>query len=383
MENREAYIALNLLPGIGPLRVAQLLQFFGDPVSVLNASAANLARLSGIGEHLAGVIHGWSEHCDLESELAQVERAGVQIVTREDTAYPAQLLQIHDPPIVLYVRGNTEVLGFPNSIAVVGTRRPTTYGMRMAEGLSIAATAVGWTVVSGLALGIDTAAHEAVVRHEGRTVAVLGSGLGRIYPQQNLSLARKICEQGALVSEFPLQFPPDRRTFPMRNRIISALSAGTLVVEAGTRSGALITASQALEQGRQVFAVPGRADSPQARGCHALIKDGARLVESFADVLDEFSGFSRVLRPTVAADPAAQSDRGSPEMPGAGLQLGDLERKLIKFIAEGEEGIDSLIAHTGEPTAKILGALVMLEIQGMVKQLPGKRVVLRGGTIES
>jgi len=276
-----------------------------------------------------------------------------------------------------------DALDSPNSIAVVGTRRPTTYGMRMAEELSIAATAAGWTVISGLAIGIDTAAHEAVVRHDGRTVAVLGSGLGRIYPQQNLTLARQICDRGALISEFPLQFPPDRRTFPMRNRIVSGLSAGTLVVEAGTRSGALITASQALEQGRQVFAVPGRADSPQARGCHALIKDGARLVESFADVLDEFSEFIRALRPATPPDSAAESLQQPPETLGTGLQLGDLERKLIEFVTAGEEGIDSLIARTGQPAATVLGALVMLEIQGVVKQLPGKRVVLRSNAIES
>ena len=383
MENREAYIALNLLPGIGPLRVTQLLQFFGEPVNILGASTKDLARLPGIGERLAAVIHGWSEHCDLEDELTRVERAGVQIVTREDAAYPAQLFQIHDPPIVLYARGSVDALDSPNSIAVVGTRRPTTYGMRMAEELSIAATAAGWTVISGLAIGIDTAAHEAVVRHDGRTVAVLGSGLGRIYPQQNLTLARQICDRGALISEFPLQFPPDRRTFPMRNRIVSGLSAGTLVVEAGTRSGALITASQALEQGRQVFAVPGRADSPQARGCHALIKDGARLVESFADVLDEFSEFIRALRPATPPDSAAESLQQPPETLGTGLQLGDLERKLIEFVTAGEEGIDSLIARTGQPAATVLGALVMLEIQGVVKQLPGKRVVLRSNAIES
>ncbi|NOY82251.1 MAG: DNA-protecting protein DprA [Kiritimatiellaeota bacterium] len=380
MDNREAYIALNLLPGIGPLRVAQLLQFFGDPATILRASKKDLARLPGIGERLGSVIRNWTDHCDLEAELEQVERAGVQIVTREDEAYPELLRQIHDPPLVLYVRGRPETLNCPNSIAIVGTRRPTTYGLRMAEILSIAAVAAGWTVVSGLALGIDTAAHEAVTRHDGRTLAVLGSGLGRVYPQQNLPLARKICDQGALISELPLQAPPDRRNFPMRNRIVSGLSAGTVVVEAGTRSGALITAAQALEQGRQVFAVPGRADSPQARGCHALIKDGARLVESFADVLDEFSGFGAHLRPAPLPKTSPPAER---ETPGAGLQLSGLERKLLELIAEGEEGIDSLIVRTGEPTASVLGALVMLEIQRLVKQLPGKRVVLRTGEIES
>ncbi len=380
MDNREAYITLNLLPGIGPVRVAQLLQFFGDPVSILRASKKDLSRLPGIGERLGSVIHNWQDHCDPEAEFEQVERAGVRVVTREDAAYPELLRQIHDPPLVLYVRGHPEALKSLNSIAIVGTRRPTTYGLRMAETLSIAAVAAGWTVVSGLALGIDTAAHEAVTRHDGRTLAVLGSGLGRIYPQQNLPLARKICEKGALISELPLQTPPDRRTFPMRNRIVSGLSAGTVVVEAGTRSGALITASQALEQGRQVFAVPGRADSPQARGCHALIKDGARLVESFADVLDEFSGFGARLRPVSVPETSPPPER---ETPGAGLQLSGLERKLVELIADGEEEIDSLIVQAGEPAAKVLGALVMLEIQRLVKQLPGKRVVLRADEIES
>jgi DNA processing protein len=217
-----------------------------------------------------------------------------------------------------------------------------------------------------------------VLRTKGCTIAVLGSGLGRIYPQDNVELARSIArEGGALVSEFPMMFPPDKRGFPMRNRLISGMTLGTIVVEAGTQSGALITATQALDQGRQVFAVPGRIDSPQSRGCHALIRDGARLVESFADVLDEFAALPGVVRqrsaPTAAA--AVHPSSPAPERPPL---LSDVERKVVELVQErGEVPIDDLIADAGEPANRVLSALVSLEIRHIVSQLPGKRVVLR------
>ncbi len=381
MENRDAYIILNSLSGIGPVRVAQLLTFFGEPRSILAAPEKDLAQVHGIGEHLAGVIHNWEATADLAHELELVQKAGVTILTREDADYPTLLAQIHDPPLCLYVRGETAVCRrLQRSLAIVGSRHTTAYGVSMAQTLAGSAAMAGWAVVSGLARGIDTAAHQAVVNVHGCTLAVLGSGLGRLYPQENLQLARDIvAEGGALVTEFPMQYPPDKRGFPMRNRLISGMTLGTLVVEAGVQSGSLITANQALEQGRQVFAVPGRVDSPQSRGCHALLKDGAKLVETFTDVLEEFEvlpGFADVAPAAAAA--RAGAVRAVDNNPAADLQLTVLEHKLCTFLeANGESAIDAVIHGVAEPASKVLGALVTLEMRHLVSQLPGKRVVLR------
>jgi DNA processing protein len=387
VENHEAYVALNLLPGIGPVRVTQLLTVFGEPLRILAASGRELARVPGIGEQLAEVISGWERHCHLEEELALARKAGVQIITRAADAYPPLLREIHDPPLCLYLRGEVAALSrLDSSVAIVGSRHTTSYGVKIADNLATAAAVAGWVVVSGLARGIDTVAHEAVVRSHGCTIAVLGSGLGNVYPQENLALAHRICEAGgALVSEFPMMFPPDKRSFPMRNRVISGMTRGTVVVEAGSQSGSLITASQALDQGRQVFAVPGRVDSAQSRGCHALIKDGAKLVESFGDILEEFSCLPGLLVPPAegrAENTAAAGHDGAGQSATADLHLTDLERKLLGLVGAGEVSIDALIAGLGEAPAKVLGALVSLEIRHLVRQLPGRRVSLRHKSAE-
>lgn len=378
MDSVDAYVVLNQVPGIGPLRVAQLLGLYGAPEAILAAPEADLARAPGIGGKLAALLAGWRQHCDPAAERRQAERGGVTIVTRASPDYPELLAQIHDPPLCLYVRGSLEALRCcAHGIAMVGSRHTTPYGVQMAEHLALGAAYAGWPVVSGLARGIDTVVHEAVLKANGCTVAVLGSGLGLIYPQENVSLARRIAEHGgALVSEFPMQYHPDKRTFPMRNRIISGLTLGTLVVEAGGTSGSLITASQAGEQGRQVFAVPGRVDSPQSRGCHALIKDGAKLVETFQDIAEEFCGLPNLppaaapARPP-AATPAAQS-------PPALLELSALEETLLSFLGTSEAGIDELVRAAGAPAAEVLGALLRLEMRHRVRQLPGRRVARIG-----
>ncbi len=376
MDRRRAYMILNLLPGIGPMRVAQLLSLFPSPEAVLAAPFAELARVPGIGGKLAEVIAGWKSLCDIERELAMVEQAGVTVLTRDDPDYPPLLAEIHDPPLCLYVRGNpAAVARTRGGIAVVGSRRTTSYGVAMAERLATAAAVAGWPVVSGLARGIDAVAHRAALEAGGTTVGVLACGLAYVYPRENLELARRIvAEGGALVGEFPMQSRPDKRNFPMRNRIISGLTRGTIVVEAGFQSGSLITAGTALEQGRQVFAVPGRADSPQSRGCHALIRDGARLVESFQDVAEEFGGLPGL-------DLAAESARGAAALrkppPVSGLT--DLERKLLSLLDTNETAIDSLIVAAGEPPAQVLSTLLLLEMKRLVKQLPGRRVARCGG----
>jgi DNA processing protein len=378
LDNRTAYVVLNLLPGIGPLRVNHLLSLFGTPQAVLAAKRAELARVPGIGDRLAGVLHHWEQNCSLENELALVKKAGVVLVTREDDDYPALLREIHDPPLCLYVRGNASLLGkLGVAIAIVGSRRTTHYGIRVAENLATAAALAGWPVVSGLARGIDTVAHQATLSANGKTIAVLGSGLAHVYPQQNIDLGRRIAESaGALLSEFPMLYRPDKRTFPMRNRVISGMTQGTVVVEAGLRSGSLITAGQALEQNRQVFAVPGKVDSPQSRGCHALLKDGARLVENFDDILDEFSQLPGLSRGSITPERAGVGTPATTENPGADLQLSDTERKLLSFLGANEASIDALISALGLPTPAVLGAIVTLEMRHIIRQLPGRRIVL-------
>ena len=376
MDNNEAYIALNLLPGIGPLRVNQLLTLFGEPREILKAPHGRLARVPGIGSRFADLLCNWQKHCDLPGELDMVKKGGVTIITREHECFPALLREIHDPPLCLYVRGDVQGLAeLRAAIAIVGSRRTTRYGIRAAENLATAAALAGWTVVSGLARGIDTIAHQATLRVHGRTIAVLGSGLARVYPQQNIELARKItAENGSLVSEFPMTFRPDKRTFPMRNRIISGMTRGCIVVEAGHRSGSLITANQALDQNRQVFAVPGPIDSPQSRGCNALIKEGAKLVENFQDVLEEFACFKALEQPEHLTKKNGKMRRETVNSSAENLQLSPLERKIISFLDHSETAIDALIAELEAPPAKVLAAVVALEMRHLVRQLPGKRV---------
>lgn len=377
MNNRDAYIILNALPDIGPLRVQSLISFFGEPRLILEKSQAVLQRVQGIGANRADVISHWRDHCNLDEEKKRVEQAGVTLITREDTCYPPLLREIHDPPLCLYLRGNPDALKHTASaIAMVGSRRTTNYGKKVADNLGTAAATAGWPVISGLARGIDTIVHEAVVRMNGCAIAVIGSGLGRIYPQDNIKLARHIAENGAVVSEFPMHYAPAKRSFPMRNRIIAGMASGTVVIEAGHRSGSLITASQAVEQNRQVFAVPGRIDSPQSKGCNKLIRDGAYLVESFQDILETFS-FLPGLAPerteshsrdgkTAGVNPNKNS--------GYGLTFSELETKLLALLETAEMQIDNLVAEVDEPIQAVYQALFTLELKRVVRQLPGKRV---------
>lgn len=369
-----------MLPGIGPARLRQLLTVFDTPAQILNAAQSAIASVSGIGPKLANIIVDHPAHCDLEKELALAERAGVHILTEEDECYPPLLKEIHDPPVCLYVRGNPEILKRTRrAIAIVGSRQTTFYGQRVAATMAQSAARDGWTVVSGLARGIDTTAHKACVDADGPTIAVLGSGLGRIYPQENVELARRIAAgNGAVISEFPMNFPPDRRSFPMRNRIISGICKGCIVVEAGLKSGSLITANQALEQNRQVFAVPGHIDQHQAQGCNRLIQDGAKLIQSFHDVVEEFSinpvlpMFNEILGKT-------EQKNNSSKRPD--LQLSELEDKIMVFLEQGETDTDNMVTSMQEPVSKILSTLISLELKGLVRQLPGKRVTAVKGTV--
>jgi DNA processing protein len=369
MTSREAYIALNMVDGIGPIRVRALLDRFREPQAILSATKADLMQVEGVGDEVARSITNWREKVDLDGELQRIEKAGVRVVTQEDAEYPRNLREIYDPPIILYVRGalsERDAL----SIAIVGSRRTTLYGQDMARKLAYQLGRVGVTVVSGLARGIDTAAHKGALQAKGRTVAVIGCGIDLVYPAENEKLAGEIVEKGgALVTEFPFGVKPDRQNFPMRNRIISGWSLGAVVVEANLRSGALITASQAAEQGRQVFAVPGRADSILSRGTNKLIKDGAKLTEDAEDILGEFE----YLLPKKAAGPVEAETESGGTKPA--LKLSEMEQKVMAQLGREETAIDDIIRASGLTTACVSATLLSLEMKRLVRQLPGKLYV--------
>ncbi|MBQ6473140.1 MAG: DNA-processing protein DprA [Victivallales bacterium] len=374
LDHRTALLVLNMLPGIGPGRTRFLLETFGSPEAALAAPFEELCRVHGIGEKLAPIICQWPRYCNPDAELRLAQAAGVTIVQPQDDAYPPLLRNIHDPPLCLYVRGKLAALRQTEmAIAIVGSRAATNYGRKIAAMLAEGASMAGWPVVSGLARGIDTAAHEATLRFGGVTLAVIGSGLSAIYPKENLGLAAAIAERGgAVLSEFPMRYQPDKRSFPMRNRIISGICQGTIVVEAGVKSGSLITAAQALEQGRTVFAVPGMVDAPFARGCHALIRDGATLVESFQDVINEFT-----LLPGLAPPEQSQAHPLPPPNP-AELGLTGLEAQLWQLLGQGYTTIDGLIDATGNDPSCIMAALVTLELRRLIRRTPGSRIEIGG-----
>ncbi len=365
MTEQEAFFILNLIPGIGPVTVKRLLKVFSSAVDILDATAKDLQQAEGIGRKIAELIANKKCFRDWEQEWSDCERAGIKIITQADVAYPEPLRDIYDPPLALYVRGCIEALN-GSLIAFVGSRRTSFYGVSVTQAFARSAVIAGWTVVSGLAKGIDTAAHQTVVESDGRTVAVIGSGLGHLYPQENLALARKICEKGAVISEFPLMFPPDRRSFPMRNRIIAGLSRGTLVIEGGVKSGSMITAMQAVEQGKPVFAVPGQITNPQSKGCHKLIRNGARLVESFYDISEEFMGQPEL---ELSFDTSRKCEQAV-EIP-----LNELEKSLVQVMKERSDSLtaDEISEYSEVPIGQVLSALMVLEMKKAVVQVPGMR----------
>jgi len=369
MTSREAYIALNMVDGIGPIRVRALLDRFREPQAILSAARTDLMQVEGVGDEVARSITNWQEKVDLDGELQRIEKAGVRVVTRDDAEYPKNLREVYDPPIILYVKGalsERDAL----SIAIVGSRRTTLYGQDMARKLAYQLGRVGVTVVSGLARGIDTSAHKGALQAKGRTVAVIGCGIDIVYPAENEKLANEIVEKGgAVVTEFPFGVKPDRQNFPMRNRIISGWSLGAVVVEANLKSGALITASQAAEQGRQVFAVPGRADSILSRGTNKLIKDGAKLTEDAEDILGEFE----YLLPKTATEPAEAVSGSGGTKPA--LKLSEMEEKVMAHLSREETAIDDIIRASGLTTACVSATLLSLEMKRLVRQLPGKLYV--------
>lgn len=360
MNRREACIALNMLPTMGPVRLRKLLEVFETPERILTARREQLRSIDGIGREVAEQIANWENTVDLPAELQRIRDFGCHVITAESPEYPRALRETHSPPIVLYVWGKLEERD-QHAIGIVGSRRTTHYGAEAAKKLSYQLAYAGLTIVSGLARGIDTAAHQGALAAKGRTIAVIGSGLTNLYPPENAALAEKIrSDNGAVVSEFSMEIEPDRQTFPMRNRIIAGWGVGILVVEAGLNSGALITAAQAIEQGRSVYAVPGHINAPSAMGSNRLIQQGAKLVMDACDILDDL----QILLPATQKLPEAKA-RPLPEM-------SEEERRVYDAIEPTETAIDQITNASQLPSATVSSLLLRLELKRLVKQLPGK-----------
>jgi DNA processing protein len=365
-----AWLRLLETPRVGRETARRLLAAFGSPEAVFDASAPARREVvsATVADALARPPEGFEGLLSATTNwLSSDGGAPRDAVALGHAAYPKALLETADPPLLLYVHGNVDLLNAA-SLAVVGSRNPTPQGLANARSFSAHLSECGHTIVSGLALGIDTAAHEGGLSGRGQTIAVVGTGLDRVYPRRNLQLAHRIATAGLLVSEFAPGTPPLAAHFPMRNRIIAGLSRGTLVVEAALQSGSLITARQAAEAGREVFAIPGSIHSPQARGCHALIKQGAKLVETAADILDELQ-IAFPLATTSASDSPPIDGSPSPSIANGGESPGD---PLLEAMGYDPVSLEALTARTGWSTSALQAKLLELELGGQVARLPGQ-----------
>jgi len=370
-EETVALLKLSLCDGVGCATIHALIEHFGSAREVLEASRDSLAAAGGVGQVVADAIRRGPAQADVDRELDLMERRHVHLVPFFSEDYPASLRHLEAAaPALLRVRG--EIRDEDRlAIAVVGSRRCSQYGRRRAARLAADLASMGVTVVSGLARGIDSEAHRGALRGKGRTLAVLGQGLSHRLPRRRLELALEIAENGALITELPMHVPPRAENFPPRNRIISGLSLGVVVVEAGRRSGSLITARHAGEQGRQVFAVPGDVDRPTSRGCHQLIRDGAVLVENARDVVEELGPLSEPLQ-------LPEPEEGQPQPPLEDprvLALNEREREVLEAVGRSPLHVDQIIEQTGHPASIIASTLMTLEIRGLIRQLSGQRYV--------
>ena len=356
------WIALSQVKGLGGVSFKKLAAHFVDPTRVFSASAEELQQVPGLDRSvIEGLVNfsGWEQ---IETEIRRIRQAEVTIVPFTDVRYPARLRMIADPPPFLYVKGEIRAED-DKAVAVVGSRSASDYGRKVTRDLSRGLSALGFTVVSGLARGIDGTAHETALRCGGRTIAVLGSGVDRAYPPEHAALYRRISQNGAVVSELPVGTRPMAFNFPPRNRLISGLSLGVVVVEATEKSGSLITAALALEQGREVFAVPGEVGSSRSRGAHRLIRQGAKLVETVEDIVEEIA--PQLL--TRAGEQAKDGRRGLPQ------NASEEVKKIFHLLQERSLQIDEVIESSGFSPSKVSEVLLDLELQGYLRQLPGKR----------
>ena len=371
------YLQLHLTADVGPVRLRNLLAHFCSLEAVLSASMAELERVPQVGARVAEAIFRSRPGDDVEREVERAAENGVRILCQEDSEYPAPLRNIVDPPICLYVRGSlrpTDVV----SVGIVGTRRCSHYGREQALRFAEMLGGAGFTIISGLARGIDGHAHYGALQAGGRTVAVLGNGLGTVYPPEHAQLAEDISGAGALVSEFAVDIGPDAKNFPRRNRIIAGLSLGVLVIEAGKTSGALITARLAADYNREVFALPGRVDQPATTaGVHSLIRDGgAKLVTCLDDILDELAEVGEIMRIYGPTPPAKRSVSAGAQTELA-TELQPHERAVWEAVSAGTETVDGIGARSQLAPAEILPALTSLQIKGMIRQLPGGSFAVR------
>ncbi|MDD4859350.1 MAG: DNA-processing protein DprA [Dehalococcoidales bacterium] len=352
------WVGFNIIPGIGRVKFSQIEQHFGTLEIAWQESATELKR-AGLDKSIIDEIIDWRGKIDLDTEMEKLDRHGVKAITFHDPSYPARLKEIYDYPPLIYLRG--ELLPQDEwCIAVVGTRRATVYGRQVADEIVTDLVNNKLTIVSGLAKGIDTVAHQSALAAGGRTIAVFGCGLDIVYPAENSDLARRIMEHGALISEYPLGAKPRAENFPRRNRILSGMSLGILVVEADESSGAIITANLALEQNREVFAIPGSILSPASRGTNHLIQEGAKLVRSYTDILEELN---------------LTEIEHQIEMKEI-LPASDTESLLLKQLTAEPVHIDEVCRSSGLPAATVSGTLAMMELKGMVKQVGTMNYVL-------
>lgn len=356
-----SWLTLLMVPGVGPTRFRTLVEYFGSPDRVLKASSKGLSAVHGIDEKTATSISNFREQGDIDRQIKAIRRCNAKVITYRNDDYPQLLKEIYDPPPLLFVRGSLD----PKdrfAVSIVGTRSPTPYGRLAAEKLSKGLSEKGITVVSGMARGIDSLVHRTVLASGGRTIAVLGCGVDITYPPENRGLRDSIIDQGAVVSEFTMGTGPDASNFPKRNRLISGLSLGVIVIEAGEKSGALLTVQSALEQNREIFAVPGNIDSAKSRGTNRLIKQGAKLVETVDDVIEELEAH---LKPLIAPEKLVLV----PE------DLSHEEKLILENLGSEPKHIDKLTGEINLPAGQLLSILLSLELTGLVKQLPGKSFV--------
>jgi len=366
MENLLPWFQLKSTPGVGNLIFKRLIDAFDTAQAAMAAPRKVLTRIDGVSEGLATAIKQTRLPDSAESEIKRVDQLGFRIVTLADNDYPALLLEIPDPPPFIYVYGNLPM--HVNNIAIVGSRHATQYGLSTTKHLSRDLVKHGLTIISGMARGIDTAAHEGALAAGGKTVAVLGSGLARIYPRENEKLYHQIAKNGAVISEFPLDAEPEGHHFPLRNRIISGLSLGTVIVEATLRSGSLITARLAAEQNREVFAVPGSIKSFKSTGTHTLIKQGARLVEQSQDIMDEIA---HLLDRSVIAP--GMNEKVHP----AATSTSAKETSVLQVLEPYPIHIDDLVRKLNMPASELAAILLRLELKGKIQQDPGKYFYLK------
>ncbi len=370
------WIALNLIRGIGPRTANQLLEHFGSPAQVFAASRLALERIGLKPETIVEL----RDSLILEragEEIERLEKLGARVITLEDQDYPVLLREIHDPPIALYVRGDLTMACARPCLAIVGSRRCSTYGINAAQSLARDLAGLGLTIISGLARGIDAAAHRGALEAPGATIAVVGTGLETTYPKEHQQLEAEIIAAGAVISEFPLGTPPLPQNFPYRNRILSGLSFGVLIVEAAEHSGSLITARLAYEQGREVFAVPGNITSQTSFGPNYLIKDGAKLVQHWQDIVEELSREVRERILGLEPQPPIESLAGAQPLFEA-VELTDHERRVLDLLSpDAPSHIDQLLISSEFGSPDLMNALLGLEMKDRIKQLPGKSFIKR------